>query len=63
MLEMKQCPPELSYVNDLKRAGVVITLEDYLKLSSLNRDDMVLWNEAEAQRTEDEIELRKQGSQ
>ena len=57
---MKQCPPELSYVNDLKRTGITITLEDYLKLSSLNRDDLMLWNTAEAQRIEDEIELRKQ---
>lgn len=59
---MKQCPPELGYVNDLKRAGITITLEDYRKLSNLNRDDIALFNEAEAQRIEDEIELRKQES-
>lgn len=62
MLETKKCPPELGYVNDLKRVGVTITLKDYQELASLNRDDLAVWNEAEAQRTEDEIELQKQGN-
>jgi len=61
MLEMKQCPSELRYINNLKRAGIVITLADYRKMASLNRDDLILWNDAEAQRIQDEQELRNMG--
>ena len=58
---MMQCPPELMYVNNLKKAGITLTLSDYKGMAALNRDDIALWNEAEAQRTKDETELQKQG--
>ena len=58
-LEMGRCPPELGYINALRGAGVTLTLSDYKGLASLNRDDLILWNEAEAQRAEDQAELDK----
>ena len=54
---MGRCPPELQYINALRGAGVTLTLRDYQGLASLNRDDLVLWNEAEAQRARDDAEL------
>ena len=50
-------------MNQLKGAGVQITLSDYLTLASLNRDDLVLFNEAEAQRAEDAAELGRKGGE
>ena len=38
---------------------MTLTLGDYKGLASLNRDDLILWNEAEAQRAEDQAELDK----
>ena len=38
---------------------MTLTLQDYLSLASLNRDDLVLFNEAEAQRARDDAELAK----
>ena len=43
-------------LNDFAR---VLTLADYRGLTSINRDDLVLFNEAEAQRTRDEWELER----
>ncbi len=59
-LELERCPPELNYINVLKKAGITLTLSDYKSLASLNRDDLVLWSEAENQREVDRIELKKQ---
>jgi len=60
---MERCPPELGYINNLKKAGIVLNLADYRGLSAINRDDLILWGEAEAQRLEDEQKLREQGIQ
>lgn len=60
LLETGQCPRELSYVNDIKGTGVQFTLQDYRSLAAINRDDLVLFNQAEAQRMKDDAELRKQ---
>ena len=54
---MGRCPGELSWVNQLKGAGVQITLADYRTLAALNVEDLILFNEAEAQRAEDAAEL------
>ncbi len=56
---MGRCPPELQYINALRGAGVTLTLRDYQSLASLNRDDLVLFNEAEAQRARDDEKLGK----
>jgi len=58
---MGRCPSELQYINAFRGAGVTLTLWDYRSLASLNRDDLVLWNDAEAQRAKDEAELTKRG--
>ena len=34
-------------------------MSDYRGLASINRDDLALWNEAEAQRMKDESELSR----
>ena len=60
---MERCPLELGYINNLKKAGIVLNLADYRGLSAINRDDLILWGEAEAQRLEDEQKLREQGIQ
>jgi len=60
---MERCTPELGYINTLKKAGIVLNLADYRGLSAINRDDLILWGEAEAQRLEDEQKLREQGIQ
>ena len=60
---MERCPPELGYINNLKKAGIILNLADYWGLSAINRDDLILWGEAEAQRLEDEQKLREQGIQ
>jgi len=60
---MERCPPELGYINNLKKTGIVLNLADYRGLSAINRDDLILWGEAEAQRLEDEQKLREQGIQ
>ena len=60
---MERCPPELGYINSLKKAGIALTLADYWDLASINRDDLILWGEAEAQRLEDEQKLRELGIQ
>ena len=49
-------------MNQLKGAGVQITLADYRTMAALNVEDMILFNEAEAQRAEDAAELRRNGS-
>jgi len=54
---MGQCPSELRYCNDLRAAGVTITLADYRGLASINRDDLVLMGEAAARKAEDDITL------
>jgi hypothetical protein len=59
-LELERCPPELGYINTLKKAGIVLSLSDYREMAALNRDDLALWNEAEYQREADRAELRKQ---
>lgn len=56
---MGRCPSELQYINSLRGAGVTLTLKDYQSLASLNRDDLILWNEAEVQRARDDAELDK----
>lgn len=58
---MGRCPGELEYVNQLKGAGVQISLSDYRTLAALNREDLILFNEAEAQRVQDDAELRGKG--
>jgi len=60
---MERCPPELGYINSLKKAGVVINLADYRGLAAINRDDLILWGDAEAQRLQDEQKLRELGIQ
>lgn len=48
------------YVNRIVSAGAVLNLSEYKDLAAINRDDFVLWNEAEAQRKADAIELANQ---
>lgn len=62
-LEMGQCPRELEYVNLMKLAGVRIGLSDYWDIAAINRDDLALWSQAEAQRAEDEAKLRRNNDQ
>jgi len=50
------------YVNALASSGVVLNLTEYKDLAAINRDDIVLWNQAEAQRQHDEIELANKGA-
>ena len=47
----------------MKGAGVQITLADYRTLAALNVEDMILFNEAEAQRAEDAAELGRKGGE
>ena len=58
---MGRCPGELEYLNHLKGAGVQISLADYRTLAALDRDDLILWNESEVQRLQDDAELAKKG--
>jgi hypothetical protein len=57
---MGECPPELSYLNNIKGAEVTLTLSDYRKLAAISRDDLILWNEAALQRAEDKAALDAQ---
>ena len=57
---MGHCPPELQYINSLRGAGVTLTLKDYQSLASLNRDDLILFNEAEAKKAKDDGELDRE---
>ena len=63
MLEIGRIPPPLAYLYLITTAGVTFTLADYRTMAAINRDDLVLWNEAKIQREKDEAEMAQQNSQ
>jgi hypothetical protein len=48
---MGKLPPALGYVGDMMTAGLVVTYRDYREMPARTWKDIVLWKEAEAERT------------